>query len=83
MSEIIVALIGLAGSAAGSLCGIIVSGKLTEYRLKQLEMKVEKHNCLIERTYALEEKTGVCDEKIKSAFRRIDSLERKSEFSNK
>ena len=79
MSEIIVALIGLAGSAAGSLCGIIVSGKLTEYRLKQ----VEKHNCLIERTYALEEKTVVCGEKLKSAERRIENLERKSELSNK
>lgn len=54
MEAIIVALIGLAGSAAGSLCGVLVSSKLTHYRLEQLEKKVEVHNGLIERTYRLE-----------------------------
>lgn len=57
-SEIIIALIGLAGSAAGSLGGVLVSGKLTQYRIEQLERKVEKHNSLIERTYALESKVA-------------------------
>lgn len=41
MEAIIVALIGLAGSAAGSLCGVLVSSKLTQYRLEQLEKKSE------------------------------------------
>lgn len=54
MEAIIVALIGLAGSAVGSLCGVLVSSKLTQYRIEQLEKKVEAHNSLIERTYKLE-----------------------------
>lgn len=51
---IIVALIGLIGSAAGAFGGILVSAKLTQYRLEQLEKKVQAHNGLIERTYKLE-----------------------------
>ena len=54
MEAIIVALIGLAGSAVGSLCGVLVSSKLTQYRLEQLEKKVQAHNNLIERTFKLE-----------------------------
>lgn len=55
MSEaIIVALIGLGGSGIGSLVGVVVSSRLTQYRLEQLEKKVQAHNNLIERTYKLE-----------------------------
>ena len=52
--EIAVALIGLAGSAVGSLVGIVINTRLTTYRLEQLEKKVDKHNQVIERTYKLE-----------------------------
>ena len=51
---IIVALIGCLGSVLGSLLGILASNKLTQYRIAQLEAKVDKHNGMIERTYALE-----------------------------
>ncbi|MCI9119877.1 MAG: hypothetical protein HFF30_07050 [Flavonifractor sp.] len=54
MTEIIVALVGLAGSAVGSLAGVLASAKLTNYRIEQLEKRVEVHNNLIERTYKLE-----------------------------
>ena len=54
MTEIIVALVGLAGSAVGSLAGVLASAKLTNYRIEQLEKRVEIHNNLIERTYKLE-----------------------------
>lgn len=49
---------------------------LIEYRLKELEKKVDKHNNLIERTYKLEEQATLTDEKIKVANHRIDDLER-------
>ena len=52
--EIIVALCSLAGTLLGSIGGIIVSSKLTNYRLKQLEHKVDKHNCLVERMALVE-----------------------------
>ena len=51
---IIVALLSLTGTAIGSVVGIITSQRLTEYRLKQLEDKVAKHNELVERTFRLE-----------------------------
>ena len=55
MSEaVLVALIGLGGSGLGSLFGVLVSSRLTQYRLEQLEKKVQAHNNLIERTYKLE-----------------------------
>ena len=55
MSEaMIVAILGFAGTLAGSLLGVLAAQKLTQYRLSQLEEKVNKHNNLIERTYVLE-----------------------------
>lgn len=76
MSEqLVIALIGLAGSGLGSVVGVLVSSHLTQYRLEQLEKKVEKHNNLIERTYRLEEQEAVLEEKVKAASHRIDELE--------
>ena len=40
--QIIIAVITVVGTMASSFAGIIISGKLTEYRLTQLEKKVEK-----------------------------------------
>ncbi|MBR0445714.1 MAG: hypothetical protein IIX23_00295 [Oscillospiraceae bacterium] len=55
MSEaMIVALLGFAGTLLGSLFGVLAAQKLTQYRLSQLEDKVNKHNNLIERTFKLE-----------------------------
>ena len=53
-SEITVAILGLIGTLAGSFLGVVAAGKLTQYRLQQLEDKVNKHNNLIERTFRLE-----------------------------
>ena len=73
--EIICAIIALAGSIAGSLCGVIVINKKTLYRIEQLEKKVDKHNNFVERVYKLEQKEAVVDEKIAVANHRIDDLE--------
>lgn len=55
MSEaMIVALLGFAGTLLGSLFGVLAAQKLTQYRLSQLEDKVNKHNNLVERTFKLE-----------------------------
>lgn len=65
MSEgIIVALIGVIGTFAGSYFTNRKSMALIEYRLKQLEEKVNKHNNLIERTYELEKQVAVIHEEI-------------------
>lgn len=64
-SEIIVALLGLLGTLAGSFLGVVAAGKLTQYRLQQLEEKVNKHNNLVERTYVLEGKLEEVQHDIK------------------
>ena len=51
---IIVAALGFAGTLLGSLFGVLTAQKLTQYRLAQLEEKVNKHNNIIERTFRLE-----------------------------
>lgn len=51
---IIVALLSLIGTLAGSLLGVLGSAKATNVRIEQLEKKVDKHNQVVERTYKLE-----------------------------
>ncbi len=78
-TDIMVALIGLAGSAFGAFIGVLASAKLTNYRIEQLEKKVDKHNTVIERTYKLEESQAVIQEQIKVVNHRIGDLERERE----
>lgn len=56
MTEIIVAAIALIGTAVGSLGGILAANRLTNYRIEQLEKKVDKHNSVIERITVVEVK---------------------------
>ena len=49
-----VAGMSLLGTLAGTFGGILVSNKLTTYRIEQLEKKVAAHNNVVERTYKLE-----------------------------
>lgn len=65
MNDFYIALIGAAGSAFGALCGVIASSKLTQYRLKKLEEKVDKHNNLIERTFKLEGRMNEAEHDIR------------------
>jgi len=65
---IIVALISLVGTLAGSLGGILVSSKLTNYRIEQLEKKVDKHNNFAERI-------PIINERIDEIFRRLETVE--------
>ena len=81
MDAIIVSLIGLAGSAIGSILGVLASARLTSYRLEQLEKRVQAHNNLSERMYQVEERTELQEEKIKAANRRIENLERRADAS--
>ena len=73
---IIVAVLGLVGTLAGSYFANRKSTALVIYRLEQLEQKVSKHNNLVERTYALEESVALLEERQKVANHRIDDLEK-------
>lgn len=69
-SEMNVALLSAAGTLLGSLGGILASNRLTNYRIVQLEKRVDKHNNLIERM-------ATAEDSIKSAHKRIDDLAHK------
>lgn len=62
---IIVGILSLIGTLGGSLLGIISSNKLTNYRIKQLEIAVSKHNNLIDRMYNVESRVALIEEEIK------------------
>lgn len=53
-NEVIVGLLSLSGTLCGTFAGILTSTKLSNYRIEQLEKKVEKHNSVVERTALLE-----------------------------
>lgn len=63
-STVIVALISLLGTLAGSLGGILVSSKLTAYRLEQLEKRVAEHNNFAKRMPVIEEQIKVINHRI-------------------
>lgn len=75
---IIVALITGVFSFLGVYFSNRKSAALVEYRLKQLEDKVQQHNNLVERMYEAEDRLNITDEKIKVANHRIDDLEAKA-----
>lgn len=65
MSEtIFVAFLSLIGTLLGTLGGILTANKLTNYRIEQLEKKVEKHNNVIERVFNIEKQLAVDEEEI-------------------
>ncbi len=77
-TEIIVSIISVLGSALGTFVGIMLNTKLTNYRIEQLEKKVDKHNNVIDRVYKLEQQDAVTQEEIKVANHRISDLENKN-----
>ena len=65
MSErIIVAIIGVLGTFVGNYFTHRKSMALIEYRLAQLEDKVNKHNNMIERMYAVEAKVEAIEAQL-------------------
>lgn len=65
---IAVALVSLVGTLIGTFGGIITASKLTNYRIEQLERKVDKRNNFAE-------KIPLIQNDIKVANHRIDDLE--------
>lgn len=61
---IAIALVSLVGTLVGTFGGIITASKLTNYRIEQLEKKVDKHNNFAQRVPVLENKVSVADHRI-------------------
>ena len=68
-NDLLSALFSLIGTIAGTFGGILMSSKLTNYRIQQLETKVDRHN-------GFAEKIPLLEEKIKVVNHRIDKIER-------
>lgn len=68
---ILVAVISGACTLLGSAFGVIASGKLTNYRLEQLEKQVQKHNNLVDRMYKVEKEQGELKQMV-SLYHRHD-----------
>ena len=66
MSEgVAVALLSLFGTLVGSFAGIVTANRLVNYRLQELEKKVDKHNNEVERTYRLEGRMDTVEETMR------------------
>lgn len=70
MDIIIVAAISLIGTLVGSFSGVVTSAKLTNYRISQLEKKVDKHNNFAQRL-------PIVEEQIRHIYHRMNDLEGK------
>lgn len=73
---VMVAIISLVGTLAGTFGGIMTSNKLTGYRIERLEEQMKKYNNLIERTFKLEESSALQEQSIQNLNHRIDKLEK-------
>lgn len=75
-SAIIVGVLTLVGALVGTYVSNRKSQALMEYRMEQLEHKVDLHNRVIERTYRLEESVKVLEAEEHRQNERIKGLER-------
>ncbi len=65
-TNVVVAMISLIGTLGGSLGGILVSSKLTNYRLQQLENRVAEHNHFAQRLPVVEEQIKVINHRLEN-----------------
>ena len=71
-STTIIALVTGVSSIIGTVSGILISNKLTLYRIQKLEEKVDKHNNVIERTFKLEGNCEVLQTEIDNLKERVE-----------
>ena len=76
IADIIIGVLALIGTLGGAYIANRKSTALIAYRIEQLEKKVDLHNQVIERTYKLERRVDVIDERDKEQDRRISELEK-------
>ena len=71
MNEIFIAIISFIGTLLGTFGGILTSAKLTNYRLLELEKRVEKHNSFVTRIPVIEEQIKVSNHRITDLERQV------------
>lgn len=68
---IVVSLISLCGTVLGSMAGILVSNKLSTYRIEQLEKKLDKYANNVDK---MNERLIILEQKVEAAHNRIDDV---------
>lgn len=66
-SNLLAAVVPALFSFFATLIGILMTNKVTIYRISELEKKVDKHNTIVERMYKAESD-------IKTVFLKLDTL---------
>lgn len=67
--EIWIAIFSFLGTSIGTVGGIMTSAKLTNYRIRELEKKVDKHNNFAQRVPLLEERVKLQEQRISTIER--------------
>ena len=70
-AEILTTIISFIGTAMGAVTGILVSNRLSNYRIEQLEKKLDKY---ANNADEIKERLIVCEQSSKSAHHRIDDI---------
>lgn len=70
-NELIVAVLSCIGTIAGSITGILVSNRLSNYRIEQLEKKIDKYANNVDE---MRERLIIVEQSTKSAHHRLDDV---------
>ena len=70
-NEVLTALLALVGTIVGSGSGILISNKLVNYRIEQLENKLDKYT---DKSDEVIKELAVTKRDLETAFVRIDEL---------
>lgn len=79
-AEIIVSFISLIGTLGGSMAGILVSNKLTTYRIGELEKKLDKYANNVDE---MKERLLIAEQSVKSAHKRLDDIQEQLNLKDK
>jgi outer membrane murein-binding lipoprotein Lpp len=75
LESVIVALIGGAVTLSGVIASNSKSRAVMEQKIDELTRRVEKHNCLVERTYLLERDVALLKNDVEDLERKAESHE--------
>ncbi len=71
-AELIIGILSLVGTTAGTITGILVSNRLSTYRIEQLEKKLDKYANNLD---DFRERLTIVEQSTKSAHKRLDDLQ--------
>ena len=70
-AELIIGILSFIGTTAGTITGILVSNRLSTYRIEQLEKKIDKYANNVDE---MKERLIIVEQSTKSAHRRLDDI---------